>query len=105
MLYGIGFLSAHLGGAEIGFFQSVFLVPITILGIVHGIHTHMLLAEVAMLLGASFLGNLVSVSFLALQEAFLLDCALDLAWVHNALNSLERQEKQIHVQGSYPFLV
>ncbi len=53
----MGFLSAFLGGAETGFLCSVFLVPTTILCVVRGIRAPMLLTEVAMLLGASFLGD------------------------------------------------
>ncbi len=34
---GIEFLSTILGGMQVRFFQSVFLIPTTILGIVHGI--------------------------------------------------------------------
>ncbi len=78
VLCGIGFLSAFLGGAEIRFFSSVFLVPTTILGIVHGICAPMLLVEVTMLLDMSFLGNLASmlgtrplVSLLALVRSLL----------------------------------
>jgi hypothetical protein len=80
----IGVLSAFLGGTEIGFFCTVFLVPTIILGIVHGICTPMLLAEVAMLLGAIFLGNLAYilgtrplVSFLAPVRRLLIGLQVD----------------------------
>ncbi len=50
-------MSAFLGGAEIGFLLSVLLEPTTIISIVHGICTPMLLAQVAVLLKMDFLGN------------------------------------------------
>jgi hypothetical protein len=78
VLGGIGFLSAFLDGEEIGFFSSIFLVPRTIHGIVRGMHASMLLAEVAILLVASFLGNLAHrlgtrplVSYLTLMGSLL----------------------------------
>jgi hypothetical protein len=58
LLCGIGFLSIFFGGAEVGFFCSVFLVPTTILIIVLGICASILLSHFAVLLGESFLGNL-----------------------------------------------
>jgi hypothetical protein len=63
LLYGIGFLSAFLSGTEIGFFCSVFLETTAIVSIVHGVRAPMLLAEVAVFLGTSFLwdsGTVVS---------------------------------------------
>ncbi len=51
LLRGIGFLSTFLGGAEIGFFRSVFLKTMTIAGIVCRVRAPMLLAKVAMFLG------------------------------------------------------
>jgi hypothetical protein len=85
VLCGIGFLSAFLGKAEIGFFQSVFLILTTISCVVHSICAPMLLAEVAMLLGASFLGDSGRrlstrslVSFLALIEGFLVGSCVGL---------------------------
>jgi hypothetical protein len=76
--YRIGFFSAFFGGAEIGFLCSVFLILTTVARIVHSMHAPMLLAEVAMLLGASFLwdsGRRLStrshISFLALVGNFL----------------------------------
>jgi hypothetical protein len=57
MIHGICFLSAFLSSAEIGFLLSVFLKPMTITSIVHGIHTPMLLAQVAMLLKTDCFGN------------------------------------------------
>ncbi len=58
MVYGITFLSAFLSGAvEIGFLFFVLFKPTTITSAVRGIHTPMLLAQVAVLLKADFLGN------------------------------------------------
>ena len=57
LLYGIDFLTAFLSGTKIGFLLSVFLIPTTIPGIVHGVHAPMPLAQVAKLLEMGFLGN------------------------------------------------
>jgi hypothetical protein len=54
LLYGIGFLSAFLSGAEIGFFRSVFLKTTAIASIVRRACAPMLLAKVAVFLGTSF---------------------------------------------------
>ncbi len=51
LLRGIGFLSAFLGGTEIGFFCSVFLKTTTIASTVRHVRAPMLLAQVAMFLG------------------------------------------------------
>ncbi len=51
LLRGIGFLSAFLSGAEIGFVHSVFLKTTAIVSIVRRVRTPMLLAQVAMFLG------------------------------------------------------
>ena len=51
------FLSALLSGAKIGFLLFVLFSPTTITSVVCGIHTPMLLAQVAMLLKMDFLGN------------------------------------------------
>ncbi len=63
LLYGIGFLSTFLSGAEIGFFHSVFLETAAIASIVRRVCAPMLLAKVAVFLGTSFLwdsGTVVS---------------------------------------------
>jgi hypothetical protein len=57
MVYGITFLSAFLSGVEIRFLLSVLFKPMTITSVVRGTCTPMLLAQVAMLLKADFLGN------------------------------------------------
>ena len=56
MVYGITFLTALLSGAEIGFLFSVFFKPMTLTCDVRGICAPTLLAQVAMLLKANFLG-------------------------------------------------
>jgi hypothetical protein len=70
-IMGLGFL------VPLGFLVSVLLVPMTILCVVHGMCTPMFLAQVAMLLRTSFLGNFVSrlrtgslVSFLVFRRSF-----------------------------------
>jgi hypothetical protein len=55
LLYGIGFLSAFLSGAEIGFFRSVFLKTTAIARIMRRACAPMLLAKVTVFLGTSFL--------------------------------------------------
>ncbi len=57
MVYGITFLTAFHSGAEIGFLLSVLLKPRTITSVVRGICALGLLAQVAMLLEANFLGH------------------------------------------------
>jgi hypothetical protein len=67
LLCGIGFLSAFLSGAEIGFFRSVFLETTAIVSIVCRVRALMLLAKVAVFLGTSFLwdsGTVVSARLL-----------------------------------------
>jgi hypothetical protein len=54
LLYGIGFLSAFLSGAEIGFFHSVFLETTAIASIVRRARAPMLLAKVVVFLNTSF---------------------------------------------------
>ena len=58
LLYGIGFLSAFLSGAEIGFFRSVFLETTAMASIVHRVRAPMLLAKVACFSVRAFLGTL-----------------------------------------------
>jgi len=55
LLHRIGFLSAFLSGAEIGFFRSVFLKTTAMTSIVHRVRAPtMLLAKVSVFLGTSF---------------------------------------------------
>jgi hypothetical protein len=44
LLRGIGFLTSLLGGAEIGFYRSVFSIPTAILGSVRSMRAPMFLA-------------------------------------------------------------
>ncbi len=67
LLNGIGFLSAFLSDAEIGFFCSVFLETTAIASIVRCVRAPMLLAKVAVFLGKSFIwdsGTVVSTRLL-----------------------------------------
>jgi hypothetical protein len=112
LLCRIGFLSAFLGGTEIGSYHSVFLIPTTILCDVCSIPTPMLLAEVTMLLGASFLGYFGCrlgtsslVPFLAPVESFLGGLCIGSYLGTYALSSLKRHEKQMYVHGHHTFLV
>ncbi len=79
---------------ELGFIRSIFLIPTTILGVVCAICTPMLLAEVAMLLGASFLRNLAHrlstrplVSLLTLVRSLLVGLRIESFFGTYALNS------------------
>jgi hypothetical protein len=57
MVYRITFLTTFLSGTEIQFLLFVVLKPTTIASVLCGTRTPMLLAQVAMLLEADFLGN------------------------------------------------
>ncbi len=72
MVYGITFLSASLSGAEIGFLLFILFKPTTIMCVVGGICAPMILAQVAMLLKADFLGTLTVESVLGHFFPFLL---------------------------------
>jgi hypothetical protein len=83
----------------------------TVSCIVHSMHAPMLLAEVAVLLGTSFVGDLIVESvpgslfpFSLSLEAFLPDCALPFLCTY-MIYSLKRHKKQAHVHGSHTFLV
>ena len=72
----------------------------------------MFLAEVAMLLGANFLGDSgcrlstrTLVSFLALVGSFLAGFCIGSFLGTYALNSIERHEKQMYVPSSHTYLV
>ena len=92
LLYGIGFLSAFLGGTEIGVFHSVFLKTTAMTSIVRRVRAPMLLAKVVVFLSTSFprdSGTLPVpgryVPFLSLCEGFSSREAtdsLDLSWLH-----------------------
>ncbi len=115
LLRGIGFLSAFLSGAEIGFFCSVFLETTAIASIVRGVRAPMLLAQVAVFLGTYLLrdsGTMVSTrslcTLLLAVRSFLV--ARRVGFVGSfpatyALDSLERQKERAHVHRSTTFLV
>ena len=112
LLHGIGSLGAFVGCPVVGFLLYVFLIPAPILGNVHGMCDTMLLAEVAVFLGAGFLGNkasrlgtrsLVSLGLL-LCKAFSLDCALDPSWVHIRLTASRDKRSKYMSTGVIPSL-
>jgi hypothetical protein len=109
--YAVGFLSTFLGSAEICFLLSVLVILTAISCIVHIVHAPMLLAEVAMLLSASVLGNSgcrfstrLLLAILALGGSFLGLCTGLLLGIY-MLNSFKRRKKQMHVQQHHAFLV
>jgi hypothetical protein len=114
LLRGIGFLSAFLGGAEIGFFCSVFLKTTATASIVHHVRAPMLLAQVAMFLGTylfwdsgTFSIRLLRTLLLAVQR-FLVARRVGLLGsfpATYALDSLKRLMEQMHIHGSTTFLV
>ncbi len=108
----IGFLTCLLGGAEISFCRSVFLIPATVLGSMRGMHACMFLAQLAGLLKMDFFGNLLRgyrtgllVSCLALLRSFLAGLRMGFLWGTHALDSLERSLKRMHVHGSHPLFL
>ncbi len=99
-------------GLEVGFFHSIFLKSTTILGIVSGKCAPIFLAQVAMLLGASFLGSPAHrigarslVTPFPLVRKFLNGLCIGSSLGTCTLNSLKRQEKQMHLHGFHTFLV
>ena len=115
LLCGIGFLSAFLSGAEIGFFRSVFLKTTAIVSIVHRVRAPMLLSQVAMFLGAYLFwdsGTTVSTrllcTLLLTVQRFLV--ARRVGFFGSlpdtyTLNRFKRQKKQVHVHRSTTLLV
>jgi len=114
LLYGIGFLSAFLSGAEIGFFRSVFLKTTAMASIVRRVCAPMLLAKVVVFLGMSFprdSGTLPVpgryVHFLSLCEGFSSQEAtdlLDLSWLNTrSVASRDRRSERMST-GVPPFL-
>jgi hypothetical protein len=84
----------------------------TVSHVVHSMRTPMFLAEVAMLLGASFLGDSgrrlstrLFVSFLAPVGSSLAGLCDGFFLRTYALYSLKKDKKQMHVHRSYTFLV
>jgi hypothetical protein len=115
LLYRIGFLSAFLSGAEIGFFHSVFLETTAIASIVRRARAPMLLATVTAFLGTSFprdIGAVVSTRllrtlFIAVQRFLVArnDGPFGSFLATYALDCLERQKERTHVHRSPTFLV
>jgi hypothetical protein len=113
LLCGIGFLSAFLSGAEIGFFRSVFLELTTISSIVRCVRALMLLAKVAVFLAWAFFGTLALLSvpghfvpFFLLYKAFLSQEVfdfLDLSWLHTRLIALKDKRSEHMSTGVPPF--
>ncbi len=106
----IGFLSAFLGIAEMGFLCPIILTTVSC--VVRSMRTPMFLAEVPMLLGAYFIGDSDStistrllVSFFALVGSFLARLCTGLFLHTYVLYSLKRHKKQMHVHGSHTFLM
>ncbi len=114
-LRGIGFLSAFLSGAEIGFFRSVFLETTAIASIVRYVRAPMLLAKVAVFLGTYLLrvsGTTVSTrslrTLLLAVRSFLVVRSIEFVGsllATYALNCLERQKERTHFHWSITFLV
>ncbi len=112
MVYRITFLTAFLRGVEIGFLLSVFLKPTTIASVVRGIRAPMLLAQVAMLLEANFLGHpdlslgtRAFLPFLALVRRLLGRFRFSLLVGADAFDCFQQSEKRVHVHQRHALLV
>ncbi len=114
LLCGIGSLTAFLGGAEIGFFRSVFLKTTTIVSIVGRVRAPMLLAQVAMLLGTYLFGDSETLSTRSLRtlllavRRFLIARRVGLVGSFlptYTLDSLEGLKERTHVGRRTTFLV
>jgi hypothetical protein len=112
LVYGITFLSAFLSSAEIGFLLSVLFKPTTIMSVVHGIRTPMLLAQVAGLLKADFLGKpgrrigtRVLLPFLALVGRLLGRFQFALLVGADVFDRFQQSQKQAHVHRRHALLV
>ncbi len=114
LLCGIGFLSAFLGGAEIGFFRSVFLKTTTTAGILCRVRAPMLLAQAAMFLGTYLFWDSGTLSTRSLRTLLLATGRFLVArrvrlggsfLPTYALDSLERLKERTHVGRRTTFLV
>ncbi len=115
LICGIGFLSAFLSGAEIGFFHSIFLEPMAISSIVCYERAPMLLAKAAMFLGMSFLwdsgtnvGTRLLCTLLLAVRSFLVARSVGFLGSFLAtyvLDRLKRQKERTHVHQGTTFLV
>ncbi len=114
LLHGTGFLSAFLGGAEIGFLRSVFLKTTTIASIVGRVRAPMLLAQVLMLLSTYLFWDSETLSTRSLRtlllavRRFLVARRVGLVGYFlptYALDSLERLKERTHVGRRTTFLM
>ncbi len=112
MVFGIIFLTAFLSSTEIRFLCSVLLKPMTITSVVRGICTPMLLAQVAMLLEANFLGHpdhslgtRAFLPFLALVRRLLRRFRFALLVGADAFDRFKQGEKQAHIHWCHALLV
>jgi len=108
LLCGIRFLTCLLGSTEVGFYRSVFFVPMAILGSMRSMRTPIFLAQLARLLETDFLGNPHRGSNtgplgsrLVLGRSFLTGWHMGFLGGTHMLNSLERNLKRTHVHGSH----
>ena len=111
---GLGFFVPFLVAQKTHFFVSALHVPMTILCVLRGICAPMFFAQVAMLLGTSFLWNFVSrlrtgslASFLAFCRSFLCGLCIGIGsflgtYAHDSLKALK---KRTHVHVIQSFLV
>jgi hypothetical protein len=109
---GLAFFTCLLGSTDFGYHHSVFLIPVTVLGSVRGMHAPMILAKFAGLLKTAFLRNLLCSSStgplgscLTLLRSFLAGLHMGFLRGTHTLNSLERCLKRTHVHGSHPFFL
>jgi hypothetical protein len=112
VVYRTTFLSAFLDRGEIRFLLSVLFKPTTITSVVRGIHAHMLLAQVAMLLKTDILGNpgrrtgtRVFLPFLPRVRRLLGRFQFALLVGANAFECFQQSQKQAHVHRHHAFLV
>jgi hypothetical protein len=112
LVYRITFLSAFFSSAEIRFLLSVLFKPTTIMSVVSGIRTPMLLAQVAVLLKLDFLrnpGRRIStralLPFLALVGRLLRRFQFTLLVGADAFDCFQQSQKQAHVHWHHALLV
>jgi hypothetical protein len=112
VVYRITFLSAFLSGMKIRFLLSILFKPTTITSIVHGVCAPMLLAQVAMLLKADFLGNpdrgigtRALHLFLTLVRRLLGRFQFALLVVADAFDCFQQSQKQAHVHRRHALLI
>jgi hypothetical protein len=108
---GLGFFPPFLEAWKSAFSECIFLILTTIFCVVCSIHVPMLLAEVAMLFKANFLGDsgrrlstMSLVSFLALAVSFPVGLCIGLLLCTYTLYSLENKRSECMSTGVIPFL-